>query len=115
MFTGSFGWTGSFEPIVPPRISIARFEITSFAFMLLCVPEPVCHTTSGKCSSSSPSMTCCAAWRIALARSSSSLPSASLAEAEACFTIPIARMIERGMRSPPILKFCSERWVCAPQ
>ena len=27
---------------------IARFEITSLAFILDCVPEPVCHTTSGK-------------------------------------------------------------------
>ena len=44
MFTSSFGWIGFFEPISPPASSIARFEITSFAFMFDCVPEPVCHT-----------------------------------------------------------------------
>ena len=48
MFTWSFGWTGFFEPFSPPMISIARFEMTSFVFMLDWVPEPVCHTTSGK-------------------------------------------------------------------
>ena len=33
----------------PPSISIARLAITSLAFMLDWVPEPVCQTTSGKC------------------------------------------------------------------
>ena len=47
-FTWSFGWTGSFEPISPPRISMARFAITSLAFMFDCVPEPVCQTERGK-------------------------------------------------------------------
>jgi hypothetical protein len=51
MLTWSLGCTGFFEPIVPPRISIARFEITSLAFMFDCVPDPVCQTTSGKLSS----------------------------------------------------------------
>ena len=46
--TWSFGWTGSFEPISPPISSMARFEITSLAFMFDWVPEPVCQTTSGK-------------------------------------------------------------------
>ena len=36
------------EPITPPIISMARFEITSLRFMLDWVPEPVCQTTSGK-------------------------------------------------------------------
>ncbi len=31
---------------------MARLEITSLAFMLDCVPEPVCHTASGKWASS---------------------------------------------------------------
>ena len=47
LFTSSFGWIGDFEPTSAPAIWIARFAMTSFAFMLLCVPEPVCHTTSG--------------------------------------------------------------------
>ena len=94
---------------------MATLEITSLAFMFDWVPEPVCQTTSGKWSSSSPSMTWRAAARTASAMPGSSLPSCWLAEAEACLMMPIARMIERGMRSPPILKFSSERWVCAPQ
>ena len=41
LLTWSLGCTGVREPILPPRASIARFEITSFAFMLVDVPEPV--------------------------------------------------------------------------
>ncbi len=39
-FTWSLGWT-SFEPRSPPRISVARFAMTSFAFVFVEVPEPV--------------------------------------------------------------------------
>ncbi len=46
--TWSLGCTGDFEPSSPPSISIARLAITSLAFMLVWVPEPVCQTTSGK-------------------------------------------------------------------
>ena len=49
MLTSSFGWTGFFEPSSPPASSMARFEMTSLAFMFVCVPLPVCQTTSGKC------------------------------------------------------------------
>jgi hypothetical protein len=45
--TSSFGWT-SRAPSAPPRISVARFAITSLAFMFVWVPLPVCHTTRGK-------------------------------------------------------------------
>ncbi len=48
LFTSSLGWTGVFEPSVPPRISIARLAMTSLAFMLVCVPLPVCQTERGK-------------------------------------------------------------------
>ena len=41
-------------PISPPASSIARFEMTSLAFMFDCVPLPVCQTNSGKWSSSLP-------------------------------------------------------------
>ena len=57
MLTWSFGCTGFFDPSSPPMISIARFEMTSFVFMLLCVPLPVWNTTSGKWSMSLPEMT----------------------------------------------------------
>ena len=46
MLTWSFGWTGLREPISPPSSSIARFAITSLAFMLVEVPEPVWNSTS---------------------------------------------------------------------
>jgi hypothetical protein len=39
---------GGFAAHRPPSISIARLAMTSLAFMLVCVPEPVCQTTSGK-------------------------------------------------------------------
>jgi hypothetical protein len=55
------GCTGFLVPIVPPRISIARLLITSLAFMLDCVPEPVCQTTRGKWSISLRSATSLAA------------------------------------------------------
>ena len=46
--TWSLGWTGVFRPMGWPSISQARLAITSLAFMLLWVPEPVCQTTRGK-------------------------------------------------------------------
>eukprot|EP00959_Pyramimonas_sp_CCMP1952_P341187 7147472-Pyramimonas_sp.AAC.1 len=57
MFTWSFGWIGFFDPRGIPKLSLALLAMTSFRFMLVCVPEPVCHTTSGKCSLSFPSIT----------------------------------------------------------
>ena len=60
--------------------------------MLVCVPEPVCQTTSGKWSSSLPSMTSCAAWTIASARRASSRPSRGSPRAAARLTMPSARM-----------------------
>ena len=65
MFMSSFGWQSFF-----PAISFARFAITSFAFMLLCVPLPVCHTTSGKCPFSAPLITSSQACSIAASFSS---------------------------------------------
>ena len=45
----------------------------------------------------------------------SSSPSRLLTRAAASLTMPSARTRAGGMRSPPIWKFCSERWVWAPQ
>src|SRR5690349_6559062 len=115
MLTWSFGWTGVLEPIWPPSISIARFEITSLAFMFDWVPDPVCQTTSGKWSSSLPSITSWAAATMTSPILGSSLPRAMLASAAARLTTPSALMIGLGCFSQPILKFCSERWVWAPQ
>ena len=43
--------------MVPPAISMARLEMTSLAFILDVVPEPVWKTTSGKWESRRPEMT----------------------------------------------------------
>jgi len=48
-------------------------------------------------------------------RRASSKPSSRLVCAEASLTMPSAWTIAIGMRSWPILKFCRERSVCAPQ
>ena len=42
---------------MPPTSWMQRLEITSLTFMLDWVPEPVCHTYSGKSSSSAPVIT----------------------------------------------------------
>ena len=94
---------------------MARFEITSLAFMLDWVPEPVCHTTSGKWSSSLPSITSWAAATMASPIFLSSPPSAMLVSAAARLTMPNARTMGRGCFSQPILKLPSERWAWAPQ
>ena len=73
--TSSFGWTGFFDPTTPPAIWIARFAITSFAFMFDCVPEPVWKATSGNSPSSAPSTTSRAARSISAAFAASSTPS----------------------------------------
>ena len=47
IFTWSFGWTTPFSPSGWPKISFARFAITSFAFMFVEVPLPVWKMSSG--------------------------------------------------------------------
>ena len=46
LLTWSLGCTGERDPIVPPRISMARLPITSLVFMFVEVPEPVWKTSS---------------------------------------------------------------------
>ncbi len=115
MFTSSFGCTGFFEPRSPPASSMARFEMTSLTFMLVCVPLPVCHTKRGNSSACSPAMTSSAACTSSAALSDGSLPSSSLTCAAAFLRIAMPRMTAVGMRSSPMEKWCSDRWVCAPQ
>ncbi len=62
-------------PRLPASISLARLAITSLAFMLVWVPEPVCQTTSGNSSSSLPAATSAAAAAMALPILGSSAPS----------------------------------------
>ena len=94
---------------------MARLEITSLAFMFDWVPEPVCQTTSGKWSSSFPSMTSCAAATMAAPILGSSLPRSMLASAAARFTTPSAAITLAGCFSQPILKLAIERCDWAPQ
>ena len=95
-------------PTVPPEISIARFAMTSFEFMLVWVPEPVCQILSGKCSSSEPDITSSQALEIREPMSESRAPRLTLVCAAACLRIPKARMIERGIVSSPISKLISD-------
>ncbi len=113
--TWSLGWIGCLLPTTPPRSSIARFEITSFTFMLLWVPEPVCHTTSGKWSSSWPAITSSAARSIHSPSSGERPPLATFTAAQAFLIVARARTTAVGIGSQPIGKFSRLRWVCAPQ
>ena len=94
-FTSSLGWTGVFDPITPPAISIARLEITSLAFMFDCVPLPVWNTTNGKWSSSFPAITSSAAATMSFTLSAGSCPRSPLARAAAFLRIPSARFNAR--------------------
>ena len=111
------GCTGAFAPRAAPASSLARFAITSLAFMLVCVPDPVWKTTRGKCSSSRPSITSSAARAISVATSDGSTPSSAFTRAAARFTRPSARIMGRPhtKRSRPIGKWIRARSVCAPQ
>src|SRR5882672_2802592 len=95
-------------------ISMARLEITSLTFMLVCVPLPVCQTRRGKCSLSLPSMTSSAARMMRLHFSCGSLPKSWFTSAAAFLRMPKARISSGGMRSLPMAKWMSERAVCAP-
>ena len=60
LFTSSLGCT-VFSPIFPPRIYVALLAITSFTFIFVWVPDPVCQTIRGKLSSNLPDITSSAA------------------------------------------------------
>ena len=79
--------------------------ISDYLLLLLCVPLPVCQTTSGNSSASLPARISSQAAAIAFARRSSKLPSLQLASAAAFFRIPKARTISSGIFSVPIWKF----------
>jgi hypothetical protein len=115
LFTSSFGCARRPSPRGPPRISLARLASTSFMFMLVCVPEPVCQTTSGNSSGHLPARTSSAASRMARAFSGVSRPRDSFTAAQARFTQASAWISSAGMRSPEILKCSIERCVWAPQ
>ena len=105
---------GFLLPITPPAISMARLEMTSLTFMLVCVPLPVCQMRSGKCSWSFPAITSSAACAMSFDFSGESLPRSRLTSAAAFFSTPNALISSGGMVSLPMAKCISERAVCAP-
>ena len=107
-FTWSFGCTAR------PSVCAARDAMTSLAFMLLEVPEPVWNTSTGNASSCSPRATEAAAAWIASAMSASSTPSSPLTLAATPLMQPSAPIMSRPSRSPDTGKFSTARWVCAP-
>ena len=116
MLTWSLGWTLRPMPRSPPKSSLARLAMTSFTFMFVWVPLPVCQTTSGNSASCLPAITSSAAVMIARPIAGSlNLPRSRFTWAAARFTRARAWISSIGIRSSPILKFSSERWVCAPQ
>ena len=106
--------TSSLGCTARPRISAARWAITSLAFMLLLVPLPVWNTSIGNSASQRPSATSRAACSIARARAGSISPSAALTRAAAALIRPRAWMKTAGIGSPEIGKFSTARWVWGP-
>jgi hypothetical protein len=95
-------------------VDVARFPITSLAFMLVEVPDPVWKMSRGKSPSRRPSMTSWAAWRMAAARRGSSDPCSSLTAAAWYLIIARAWMKRRGKTRPETGKLRRARSVCAP-
>ena len=94
---------------------MAMLAMTSFAFILLWVPEPVCHMDSGQCSLYLPATTSLAAVIIRFPILGSNLFCFMFTLAAANLIIPSAFIIESGCFSQPMGKFIIERCVCAPQ
>ena len=108
MFTWSLGCT-----FFPSRFE-ASAPITSFAFMLVEVPDPVWNTSIGNSASCCPASTSCAAATIAPATSAGSRPRSRFTSAATRLTIPSARRKARGSGRPLIGKLSTARWVVAP-
>jgi hypothetical protein len=104
MLTSSFGWTPS----------PASEAMTSFAFMLDEVPEPVWKTSMGNWSSSSPAATRSAAAAIRSAFSPSSSPRSAFARAAAALMRPSQRATGAGIGSPETGKLPIALRVSAP-
>jgi len=93
---------------------MARFAMTSFAFMFVDVPDPVWKMSSTKCESSSPVMASPAARSIASPSSGSRSPSSRFTREAASLIAPSASMKRRPKRRSEMGKFWRARSVCAP-
>ena len=116
--TWSLGWTGLRVPRGWPRSSLARLAITSLAFMLVEVPEPVWKMSTTNSASKRPSATSCAAWIMASMAAGSRAPSKqpqvavglgrrALDQAQGADEAALEAVVLMG-------KFCTARWVEAP-
>ena len=114
MLTWSFGCTGVRLPFAPPRFSIALLEITSLAFMLVEVPEPVWNMSTTNWSSNPPLATSREEVTIASEMSSSSSPSSRLTSAAASLIDEIAAMNDLPNLRSLMGKFNTARIVFAP-
>ena len=106
MLTSSFGCT-----VTPFRAQIEA--ITSLAFMLELVPDPVWNTSMGNWSSWRPSAISLAAAMIASAFSAPSSPRSLFTCAQAALSRAMARIWFRSRPRPEIGKFSTARWVWA--
>ena len=89
-------------------------EITSLAFMLDDVPDPVWKTSIGNWLSCSPAAIAAPAAAISLASFGSSLPSSALTRAAVPLMAPSQRMTATGTVSPEIGKLSTAFLVSPP-
>ena len=113
-FTSSLGCTAWPGPVSPASARVATVATTSFTFMLLWVPEPVCHTESGNSASNSPAATRRAASAMAPALTGSIRCRSRLTPAAAHLIQASEWINSIGMRWVPMAKKRWLRAVCAP-
>ena len=106
--------TWSLGCTLTPASALARWAITSLAFMLVLVPLPVWNTSIGNSASHLAAATSPAALMIAWARPESRSPSSRFTAAACALSAPSAWMNSAGIGRPEIGKFSTARWVDAP-
>ena len=114
MFAWLFGEMMSYRPFASPMSSSARFDNTSFMFMLTEVPAPPWIGSTGNWSRSFPSMISSAASTSALPMCLSRRPVSMFACAAAFFTFASDWMKSVSSFLPVMLKFSTARMVCTP-
>ena len=93
---------------------MARLAMTSLAFMLVEVPDPVWKISTGNSRSSLPSTTSVAAATMACAIGDSSLTPFQVHERRRALHPAEGVDHLRGIGRPLMGKFSTARWVCAP-
>ncbi len=116
ILTSSFGANVfSPSPTILPSIWWALLEITSFIFMFVWVPEPVCQITKGNWLSWSPLIISSQTLLISSFFDLVKTPKSKFVKAAAFFRIAKAWIISIGIEPGlPILKLFIDRWVWGP-